>query len=177
MAEYSSKDLAQRFGVTNETIRSWSIEFKAYLSSGANPGDNRHRRFTFEDLEVLTLVAEMRASHHTFEDIHASLATGERGVPAIDPAALMPLESQQQLALLHDTINSLRAQISDLEAMRIAEKTRADRAEGSLAYSERLFKEQLADKEKLIRELYLEIAQLQARQSTNANGGKGENKE
>jgi DNA-binding transcriptional MerR regulator len=158
--EYTSKDLAQRFGVTNETIRAWSIEFKRHLSQGANPGDSRHRRFTFDDLEVLTLVAEMRGNNNTFEDIHASLDSGERGVPSIDPTALVPLESQKQLALLHDTITRMRGQIIDLEAQLSSEKTRADRAEGSLTYSEKIFRDQLADKEKQIRELYMEVARL-----------------
>lgn len=129
--EYASKDLVARFGITAETLRQWTHEFKRHLSPGANPGGGQHRRFTFEDLEVLTLVAEMRRQKHSWEDIHASLDAGERGVPSIDPAALIPLESQQQLALLHQTIERLREQVGSLEAQLTAATTRADRAEGA----------------------------------------------
>jgi DNA-binding transcriptional MerR regulator len=169
--DYASKDLAQRFNVTNETIRSWALEFKRQLSEAATPVGGRHRRFSFDDLEVLTLVAEMRGKNNSFEDIHASLDSGERGIPSVDPTALVPLEGQKQLALLHETINKMRGHISDLESQIASEKTRADRAEGSLAYSEKLFRDQLADKEKQIRELYLEVARLKA---PKANGRVGD---
>jgi DNA-binding transcriptional MerR regulator len=129
--EYASKDLVARFGITGETLRQWTHEFKRHLSEGANPGGGQHRRFTFEDLEVLTLVAEMRQKKHAWEDIHASLDMGERGVPSIDPAALIPLESQQQLALLHQTIERLREQVNDLKTQLNTTTTRADRAEGA----------------------------------------------
>jgi DNA-binding transcriptional MerR regulator len=168
--EYASKDLAQRFNVTNETIRSWAVEFKRHLSQAANPTGGRHRRFSFEDLEVLTLVAEMRGGNNSFEDIHASLDSGERGIPSIDPLALVPLEGQKQIALLQETISKMRMQINDMEVQMAAEKTRADRAEGSLAYSEKLFREQLAEKERQVRELYLEVAQLKAQQSNGRIG-------
>lgn len=157
--EYTSKELSTRFGITTETLRQWSMEFKRHLSKGANPGDGQHRRFTFADLEVLTLVNEMRQKNMSFEDIHASLDTGERGVPAIDPAALVPLESQKQIALLHETIERLRVQVADMDALLEAEKKRADRAEGA----QDSLKQQLADAQEAIVQLRIKIDRLEGR--------------
>lgn len=163
--EYSSGDLSQRFGVTNETLRQWSLEFKRHLSPGANPADQKKRRFTFADLEVLQLVADLRADNARWEDIHATLDTGERGTPAIDPAALIPLESQKQLALLYETIDRLRAAQADLEAQLAAEKTRADRAEGS----QDTLKQQLVEAQETIIRLRIQVGDLEKR-THPANG-------
>jgi DNA-binding transcriptional MerR regulator len=155
--DYSSKDLAQRFGITNETLRQWAGEFKRHLSKDANPSGGQHRRFTFADLEVLTLVSEMRQKNARWDEIHATLDMGERGIPAIDPAALMPLESQKQLALLYSTIEQMRAHNADLEAKLIAANTRADRAEGA----QDSLKNQLTESQETIIQLRLKIQALE----------------
>lgn len=128
--EYTSGDLSARLGVTSETLRVWSGEFRRWLSPGTNPTGGKKRRFTFADLEVLQLVADMREKNADWDEIHATLENGERGTPSIDPAALVPLESQKQIALLYETIERLRTANADLEARLAAERTRADRAEG-----------------------------------------------
>lgn len=155
--EYYSKDLSRRFNITNETLRQWTLEFKRHLSPGANPGDGQHRRFTFDDLEVLTLVHEMRQKKLPYEDIHASLDVGERGVPSVDPAALVPLESQKQLALLYETIDRLKGQVADLDAQVAAEKLRANRAEGA----QDSLQQQLRDAQETIIQLRIKIARLE----------------
>jgi DNA-binding transcriptional MerR regulator len=154
---YFSKDLSRRFNITNETLRLWTIEFRRHLSPGALPGDGRHRHFTFEDLEVLTLVHEMRQQKSSYEEIHASLDAGERGVPSIDPAALVPLESQKQLSLLYETIERLKGQVAALESQLADEKKRADRAEGAHDG----LKQQLTDAQETIIQLRIKIARLE----------------
>lgn len=156
--EYSSKDLSQRFGISNETLRQWAIEFKRHLGKDANPLDNKHRRFSFNDLEVLQLVADLRAQNAKWEEIHAALEMGERGVPSIDPAALMPLESQKQLALLYDTIENQRARLADLENRLTSANTRADRAEGA----QDSLKSQLAEAQETIIQLRIKINGLES---------------
>jgi DNA-binding transcriptional MerR regulator len=129
--DYSSGDLIQRFNVTNETIRSWASEFRRHLSPGANPvEEGRHRRFTFDDLEVLTLVHEMREKKAHWEEIHASLDAGERAVPSTDLASLAPMESVREIERLHNIIEKLLGEIADLQLRLAAANTRADRAEG-----------------------------------------------
>lgn len=160
--EYSSKDLAQRFNIQNETLRQWAIEFRRHLSTHANPPEaGKHRRFTFDDLEVLQLVSELRSKNAKWEEIHAALDMGERGIPSVDPAALMPLESQKQLALLYDTIENQRAKLVDLENKLTAANTRADRAEGA----QDSLKAQLAEAQEAIIRLRIKINGLEASDS------------
>ncbi|MBL8118774.1 MAG: MerR family transcriptional regulator [Anaerolineae bacterium] len=156
--DYMSKDLSQRFDITTETLRQWAMEFRRHLSASANPGSGQHRRFTFADLEVLTLVNELRARNTKWEDIHASLDAGERGIPSIDPAALIPLESQKQLALLYETIERMRGQVSDLEAKLTSANTRADRAEGA----QDTLKAQLAEAQERIVQLRIKLNALES---------------
>jgi DNA-binding transcriptional MerR regulator len=160
--EYSSKDLAQRFNIQNETLRQWAIEFRRHLSLQANPSESgKHRRFTFEDLEVLQLVSELRSKNAKWEEIHAALDMGERGIPSIDPVALIPLESQKQLALLYETIESQRAKLADLESRLTAANTRADRAEGA----QDSLKTQLAESQEAIIQLRIKISELERKGS------------
>lgn len=159
--EYTSKDLSQRFGITNETLRQWANEFRRHLTAGAGRADGKHRRFTFADLEVLQLVAEMRAQNAKWEDIHASLDTGERGVPSVDPSALIPLEGQKQLAILYDTIESQRTQLANLQLLLTSANTRADRAEGA----QDTLKTQLAEAQEAIIQLRIKINALESGKS------------
>ena len=160
MTDYNVGDLSRRFKVSNETIRQWTLEFKQYLSALASPPPGKHRRYEFSDLEVLTLIADMRANHALYDEIHASLQTGERGVPAIDPVALIPLESQVQLQLLHDTISSLQSKVGDTEVLLTSERSRADHSEGERdALVKRLDKAQ----EEII-QLRIKLARLEASQ-------------
>lgn len=163
MADYNVSDLARRFHVSNETIRQWTKEFGQFLSASARPAPGLHRRYEFADLEVLSLVADMRADHALFDEIHASLQAGERGVPAIDPVALIPLESQVQLQLLHDTISSLQSKVSDLDALLASERSRADHAQGERdALSKRL---DMAQEDVI--QLRIKIARLEAGRADN----------
>lgn len=132
--EYTSKDLTGQFGITAETVRQWCIEFRRHLSPGAGgKGDGSHRRFTVADLEVLSLVHEMRQNKARWEEIHASLDSGQRGSIRVDAAALVPIESHKQIALLYEAIEKQRSTIAALELDLAAAKTRADRAEGAVA--------------------------------------------
>lgn len=130
--EYTSKDLARQFGITSEALRQWCIEFRRHLSAGAGgKGDGSHRRFSLADVEILSLVHEMRQRKIKWEDIHASLDSGQRGSIPVDGTALVPLESQKQIALLMDKVEKQRSTIAALESDLVAAKTRADRAEGA----------------------------------------------
>ncbi len=130
--DYTSGDLIQRFNVTNETIRSWAAEFRQHLSIGANPlEEGKHRRFTFEDLEVFTLIHDMREKKASWDEIHTALEAGERGDPGTDLNALIPIENVREIERLHNIIERLRAENTDLEAALNAATTRADRAEGA----------------------------------------------
>lgn len=150
---YTPTEIAKRFGVTTETVRQWTIRISRWLSTDANPHDSKKRRYSFDDLGALTLVWECRKHNEAWEDIEARLSSGERGVPAIDPAALIPLESQKQLFTLYQMIERFKAEKADLEARLMEQTTRADRAEGALNEVNRRLSEAEAKIDRLNREI------------------------
>lgn len=158
IVEYSSSDLTRRFNITGETLRQWTIRAARWLSPGARPTGGSHRRFSFADLEALTLVYELRSQNAKWDDILERLEAGERGVPAIDPASLVPLESQKQLAMLYEMIERFKAEKADLEARLTAATTRADRAEGA----QDSLKAQLEETRRELQEAYKRIGRLEA---------------
>lgn len=98
---YSSQHVAALYDITVETVRSWSEEFKDYLSPTANPGHRRTRLFSPHDMEVFALVSQMKQQGQTFQDIHASLQAGERGqAPELPPDTVQSVviaERERQL--------------------------------------------------------------------------------
>lgn len=157
IVEYSSSDMQRRFNVSGETLRQWSMRARRWLSPGANPTGGSHRRFSFSDLEVLTLISELRSQNAKWEGIAERLESGERGVPAIDPAALVPLESQKQLSMLYEMIERFKAERADLEARLVIATTRADRAEGA----QDTLRQQLTESQETIIQLRLKIERLE----------------
>src|SRR6476661_2046226 len=83
---------ADLFNCTRETIRTWSIEFKTYLTPNANPRSNQKRMFTEKDLRVLALVSELKDAGKLYSDIHEALANGQRRDPPDTSSALAPIE-------------------------------------------------------------------------------------
>lgn len=105
------------FGVTQETVRAWSIEFESFLSPTANPGANRTRLFTDEDMRVLALVADLRKSNASFEDIRASLHNGERGeAPPFTPDQLQALVVRHDEQRLSLEVEALSARLEQTQS-------------------------------------------------------------
>jgi DNA-binding transcriptional MerR regulator len=128
-SQFSVGDLAKLFDVSRQTIRQWSSEFKHYLSPRANPGKNRVRAYSEDDLPIFSLVAQMKNIGHTYEDIHVALANGQRGeMPDVENTALRHSKLEQRIRDLQQTagteiaISYERAQaalerVSELETM------------------------------------------------------------
>lgn len=151
MDEFTTPQIARMFDVTDQTVKAWSAEFTIYLSPTASPTKGRKRRFTRTDVEVFALVAEERQKGQTFEEIHAALITNERGkVPAIADE-LAVVNPTKMIVALKDQMAGLQIQIAELHADK-------SEAEGQV----KLLKEQLADKEQAIRDLYKQVARLEA---------------
>jgi DNA-binding transcriptional MerR regulator len=51
-----SKEVADRVGVSDQTIRDWAGRYKEYLSPGANPEKGAIREYTLEDVRVFATV-------------------------------------------------------------------------------------------------------------------------
>ena len=95
---FQSEQLTDMFSVSHETIRNWTREFTDYLSPTANPGKRRKRQFSYDDLTVLALVAQLRNRGLNFDDIHVALRNGQRGTPPIqEPTDLDLPETESDL--------------------------------------------------------------------------------
>lgn len=121
----SSTQTQQLLGIDNaQLLRTWANEFSHYLSATAQGGDGKHRKFNWDDLAVLALVVEMREGKQSFESIHATLQTGERGEVRVPPEIDLSLvaASQQNVLLatrlwkLEKERDTLLAEVKRLEA-------------------------------------------------------------
>lgn len=106
---YQTKHLVTLYRIAPETLRQWTIEFAEYLSGSANPGANKQRFYTAEDLTVLTLVSEQKNIGLSYDEIHASLKNGNRA----DPPQLEPEDLEKIVGTNEDT--QLAIQVSHLQ--------------------------------------------------------------
>jgi DNA-binding transcriptional MerR regulator len=106
-----------------QTIRNWAKEFAPYLSPSATPGSGNTRQFTVEDMKVLALIAQLSSEGRSFNDIHASLASGQRGeLPSISPEEIDVLvagEIERQLSTqLHESQELARRLQEELDELK-----------------------------------------------------------
>lgn len=142
MKHHSTQDLCDLFGLSHQTVKNYTREFAAYLSPTATPSAGRTRQFTEADLQVFSLIVEMKGSGSTYEDIHLSLSSGQRGdIP----------QSEPQSSALTLRVQSLQAALTNLEQQ---------------LQVERLEKAQLVGQVKLLREMLAE-AQAEIRRLDN----------
>lgn len=150
---YTTSGIAKLFQVSDQTVKNWAREFAPYLSPTAQPGGNKRRTFTDDDLAVFALVHAQSSKGLNYEDAHAALKTGQRGtVPngsselatTAAPPALME-RLREEIALRDRMIDSLR--------------TDRDKRLGQIE----LLEKQLQDKDREIRQLYRDIARLETK--------------
>ena len=153
---FTTQAIAQTFGVSHQTVKNWSDEFVDFLSPTANPGQGRRRLFTPEDLRVFALVHDFHKRGYTYADAKGALGAGQRGdIP--DTSATPPTVPAALIVQLRDEITDIRLKLRTTEVER-------DEAQGQVKILRELLKEQLADKERQIRELIEENARLKADQ-------------
>ena len=149
--KYTTQHAQALFNVSHTTIKNWCAEFADYLSPSARPEPGHQRQFMEDDLRVLALVAEMKNRAATFDDIHAALKIGQRGVlPNSFNTALAPTstivaaisELREQIELMNSTIQNLQAE--------------GNKKDGQIT----LLKEQLSEAKADIRRLERENARL-----------------
>lgn len=135
---------ADLFNCTRETIRAWSIEFKTYLTPGANPRSNQKRIFTEKDLRVLALVSELKDAGKLYSDIHEALGAGQRHDPPDTSSALAPVE-RGKIATLQTEVAGYR------QALTVALED-SQRKAGQIELLERQLSEAQAKIDRLIGE-------------------------
>lgn len=118
-------EAAARFDVSDQTIRTWSGEFQEYLSPAAEPGQGKPRFFTEEDLRVFAQVSSMRERNAGYEEIHQSLAAGDRAEP---PRPEEEPEEEQTRAI----VTRLTATVARYEGELVATKEALDHARQKL---------------------------------------------
>lgn len=170
--EYRVGDVAKLLATSDQSVRSWSNEFRALLGPGAVPDRNVERRYTAQDVQALAFIQQrkrMREDTALIADgLQAAIADGELpDLPDLPLAGDVPaaVVSQARETWMMERAG-FQTTISRLESDRAALEARieAERAVAQL----RLADEQAgrrADLERLLREigaLQAEIARLKA---------------
>jgi|GEM_PF-3043184 len=156
MKKYRNEDLREMFGISHETVRKYTIDFQQFLSSGANPKENKHRVYDESDLRVFAVIVSMKNSNHSDDDIKATLKAGAGGsLETIldDDSIALSLPIRDQLA--RQEINNLRNQLEEAIGEAQDWRDKAHKLEGQIEQ----LKTQLEGQPDII-ELHKEIARL-----------------
>ena len=157
---YQTKDVVERFGISPQTVRTYSDEFGQYLSATANPPPGQQRNFNDDDLEVFALVVELKRQGSTYEAIHAALAAGQRGsvpqnAPFLDGIAGSNREQSSIVSLRRELTVLKQFHEQELQALRTERDKAAGQAEA--------YKDQLQAKEQQIESLNEKIIELRVK--------------
>lgn len=123
---------AQRLGVEVYTVRRWCDWHAAHLSASASPGAGALRRLTQSDIEVLSMVRDLRAQGLHTETINEQLEgvtfavvdTDEQ--PSADSEQLAPLASQEGLQQASAVVVALEAMQRQIDGIQQANRSRLD---------------------------------------------------
>jgi DNA-binding transcriptional MerR regulator len=152
------KQLADRLGKHENTVRNWSRQFAEFLSPA--PAKGEHRHFDDHDVRVLGYISKLSDTAMPYEDIRSALRRkvdeGSQFPPVLPVAAIeapkgliTQAEMESRLALkeaeiekLHGRVEELRRELDDLKGR---------------------YKEAEVEHRVQLRELAQEIGRLQAR--------------
>jgi DNA-binding transcriptional MerR regulator len=170
--EYRVGDVAKLLATSDQSVRSWSNEFRALLGPGAVPDRNVERRYTAQDVQALALIQQrkrLREDYAAIADLlQTAIRTGELpDLPDLPLAGDVPASvvSQARETWMMERAG-FQTTIDRLEADRAALEARIE-VERALS-QQRLADEQAGrrgDLERLLREiggLQAEIARLKA---------------
>ncbi len=158
--QYSTKHIIELFNISHTTVKTWSASYAQFLSDSAKPGENRHRSFTVDDLKVFSFVAYQKKRGVSHDEIFLSLANGERGeLPPTHMEVSMTMDSREQVMLLQNHVQQLQAEIERLKPF--------ERETIELNAVLRKTESDLEKTKAEIRDLYREIAQLEARSNSS----------
>ena len=106
------QEMASRLEVSASTLRRWSEEFSAYLSSEADSSEGKqHRRYSDEDLATLITVKGLMADGLTYEQVRERLGELRASPPPGGPGSLVAADAALPLApamtFLADTLHNV----------------------------------------------------------------------
>lgn len=148
--EYTTQHVCTLFNVSHQTVKNWATHFAPFLSPSARPEPHKQRIYILDDMAVFSLAARMLKAGNKYADVKAALAAGHRGaVPDADPEQL-PAPVTGQVVALREALDVIRVEMKELQ-------TTLDETRGQ----NKLLREQLAERDAIIRQLYREIGQLE----------------
>jgi DNA-binding transcriptional MerR regulator len=111
----SPKQAAEQLDVSVQTLRRWSGEFAASLSSAATPPAGKRRSYTPADLVMLAHAQELIAAGRSVSEVAGILQTIE--APPEDVAETLPATVDQFTGFerLIDQVSALADQKSEIE--------------------------------------------------------------
>ena len=153
------KEAATQLGVSDQTLRLWSNEFRVFMSPTAAPDPGATREFNDVDMRLLATVRDLRRAQRPTDEIHAEL---QRIVDSGDlpPMPEPPPSENEKTAYLANVRDqwlvertSLQRDIKRLEDEKGELQQRLDTEQkGRREDVERLSRE--AERERALRELY-----------------------
>ncbi len=140
-------EVATRLGLVdknNNTLRSWTEEFGAFLSASANPSTGQPRRYTARDVQTLTAVRNYRTNHLSYEEIRERLRAGELDVAdgvedagaERDEDVLSASHSLSSLMPIDAVLAPLAASIEEWRRLAEEYRTRLERREARIVLLE-----------------------------------------
>ena len=133
-ATLATKQAATRLQVSPNTLRNWSEQYRDFLSATAQPGVQPERRFTEQDVTILTYIKQLRSEgmkepeiiERLHETTFSAVEVLEPPSEALQPAPISveaPSPAQESLqpapaalVALDDLRNEFRASIESLRA-------------------------------------------------------------
>ena len=119
--------VSQAAGLVNaspNTIRTYSKDYKQFLSEGASPGHGQERRFRDEDIAVMVTIKTLKSQRRPAEVIIGALLEGERYEPGEQPPEAPPSTKKAETTEL--------ATIDMLERFVVRYESQIDNLEGRL---------------------------------------------
>lgn len=118
MDTFTTPQVAERFGVSEQTVKNWTKEFAEYLSPTAAPEKGKTRAFTSEDVAALAVVHELVGRGKNTDAAHVALRAGQRGADS----ALTVKNDRDALIIAQRNSDMLQGAVMELRAMLEAER-------------------------------------------------------
>ena len=142
------KEVADRLGLSAQTVRNWSNDFSDRLGPAANPEKGRTRQYSENDLRILAGVKHLKEDGLADEEITEALANQSLDIdqiPIPEAVATGPQDralevgftivrffedAQEENRRLQERVNELEHQVGFLEGQIEARKGLLDRIRG-----------------------------------------------
>ena len=130
-------EVAQRVGISVQTVRNWGELYARYLSEAATPQPGQTRFYIDDDVRVLGAIRQLKSEGLSDDDLHIALASGE--LPELDFAEPEP-QPEQSRALevpVFRIMEDLRTENAELRGRNIDLERKLAKIEAQLVYHQK----------------------------------------